>query len=289
MKKALIIQPGKMGDLILICPIAKHYYELGYEIHIPIFSNFKSFFDKIPYVKTIDFGIELDKIEYHNSTRMKMWEMGKTLQEQLDSQYQYDGFKKSIYLFENIYNLLQKEKYDLILDPCWGFAGHIQTEKSRNIIENCHKENKKWITAKYQMCDVSLEKRQDFSWQRDEQKEKKLLEFIKNFAIKKYGSEQYSIIHSYKSDKLPNFLVKNPINFSYINGYEIYDWIKVLENAETIVCVDSCLSHFVETQKSLYNIEKIYIGSEEKHWHYFMFNILKNNWKNYTDADIENE
>jgi hypothetical protein len=289
MKKAIIIQPGKMGDLLLITPIAKYYYENGYQVDIPVFSNFKNFFNRINYINCIDFDIELDKIEYHNSTRMKMWEMGKTLEQQLNSSYQYDGFKKSVLMFEKIYNLIEEKKYDLIIDPCWGFAGHRQTLESMNIINESYKKNQKWITTKYKLSKVPLEKRYDFVWERDENKEDNLLKFIKSYAYKKYGSEEYSVVHSYKSESLPNFSVKNPINFSYINGYEIYDWIKVLENAETIVCVDSCLSHFVETQASLYNIKKIYIGSEEKYWHYFMHNILKNNWTNYTNSDITNE
>ena len=65
MKKAIIIQPGKMGDLILMMPIAKFYNELGYKVDFPTFSNFKNFFANIDYVNHIDFNIKFNNnIEY---------------------------------------------------------------------------------------------------------------------------------------------------------------------------------------------------------------------------------
>ncbi len=41
-KKALFIQPGKLGDLVVTTPIAKAYHENGYEVHWPVFDNFKN-------------------------------------------------------------------------------------------------------------------------------------------------------------------------------------------------------------------------------------------------------
>ena len=74
-----------------------------------------------------------------------------------------------------------------------------------------------------------------------------MLEFITDYAKKKYGSDKYSIVHTYKGGRpLKEFEIENPINFSYIKGYEIYDWYETLLNAESIVCVDSCLANFVE-------------------------------------------
>lgn len=287
MKKVIIIQPGKMGDLILMMPIAKFYNELGYKVDFPTFSNFKNFFANIDYVNHIDFNIYLDETEYHNSTRMKMWDIGKSFEEQILNPFPLDGFSKSIQFFEKLYNYISINSYDIVLDPCWGFAGHIRQEKTNIVIDECIKNNKSWIEAKYNLCDVDLSERWKFSWTRQEEKENELLEFITNFSLKKYGSKEYSIIHSYKSDNLPSYDVINPINFTYVEGYEIYHWIKVLENSKNIVCIDSCLSHFVETQEMLRQIPKIYLGSEEKHWSPFMRNILKNNWINLSKAKID--
>lgn len=287
--KAIIIQPGKLGDIILLSPIAKFYHEKGYDVFFPTFSNFKTFFNNIDYINHIDFDISLDTIEYHNSSRMKMWDMNKSFEQQQNSIYQLDGFKKSISFFDKLYKHIEEEKYDLILDPCWGFAGHIDNTRTQQIINQSISQKKKWITTKYSICNVPIENRNDFVWNRNEDKEEELFQFIKSYSLKKYGDENYSIVHSYKSDRLPAYSVVNPINLSYIEGYEVYDWLKVLENAKTIACSDSSVCHFVESQKSLFDIPKIYLGSEEEHWSPFMFNILKNNWTNYTNSDITNE
>ena len=42
-----IIQPGKLGDLIICLPIAKYYYDKGYEVHWPIFYNFVSMMSEV--------------------------------------------------------------------------------------------------------------------------------------------------------------------------------------------------------------------------------------------------
>ena len=119
-------------------------------------------------------------------------------------------------------------------------------------------------------------------------KEAKLCDFLKNYALKKYGSPTYSIVHKYnKGVSLPEIEVPNPINFSYIKGYAIYDWTTALENAESITCVDSCLANFVEVVPSLQDIPKHYLGSEEPHFHAYMRNILKNNWTNHSGAEVQ--
>ena len=51
MKRLGILLPGKIGDIVICLPIAKYYYEQGYEIHWPVYDyiidNFK---DHIDYV-----------------------------------------------------------------------------------------------------------------------------------------------------------------------------------------------------------------------------------------------
>ena len=49
-----IIQPGKLGDLIICLPIAKYYHDQGYEVHWPVFSNFAPMMTEVvDYVKYI--------------------------------------------------------------------------------------------------------------------------------------------------------------------------------------------------------------------------------------------
>lgn len=49
-----IIQPGRLGDIIICLPIAKFYHDKGYTVIWPIFSNYyKMIQEVIPYVKFI--------------------------------------------------------------------------------------------------------------------------------------------------------------------------------------------------------------------------------------------
>jgi hypothetical protein len=54
MKRLGIILPGKIGDIIICLPIAKHYYDLGYEIFWPLYQeiidNFKEYIDYVNFL-----------------------------------------------------------------------------------------------------------------------------------------------------------------------------------------------------------------------------------------------
>lgn len=58
MKRKGIILPGKIGDIIICLPIAKHYYDMGFEIYWPIYNFYiKNFINYINYVKFIPIDI----------------------------------------------------------------------------------------------------------------------------------------------------------------------------------------------------------------------------------------
>lgn len=47
MKTIGILQPGKLGDIIICLPIAKHYTDLGYKVIWPIFDTFVSMLNEV--------------------------------------------------------------------------------------------------------------------------------------------------------------------------------------------------------------------------------------------------
>lgn len=281
-KKAVILQPGKLGDLIIITPIAKYYNSLGYDIYWPVFDNFISFVSRFGFIKPISFNISLDENLYFSKKRIDFWEAGKKSLEQItpSNKTVFDGVR----FFDIFYDKF-KEDNNKIIDPCFSFPGH-RNVKNNEMTVSYANNNKNWINLKYDLVNVPLKERWNFDFIRNEQKEQELLEFIRNYSKKKYGSDKYSIIHSYNSSKLPNFDVINPINFSYVKNYDILDWLLVLENSENIVCVDSSLANFVEVCPSLREKNKLYLGSEEPHFHKYMGNILLNNWTNLSSYDI---
>jgi hypothetical protein len=59
-KKLGIIQPGRVGDILLVAPIAKWYWDKGYHIVWPVNSQFFDVFRHIPYVEAVDIGASGD-------------------------------------------------------------------------------------------------------------------------------------------------------------------------------------------------------------------------------------
>jgi len=282
MKTCLIIQPGKLGDIIISAPIAKYYHDNGYNIVWPTFSNFKGIINRLPYVQHLDFGLGLEKkFYYSNKKRFQFWDSGKSYNE---LKFSNTSVQTSIEYFKNINRII--DSYDLVIDGCVGFPGSWTPEKQKKN-EEFSDSGRNWIDLRYHLSEVPLSERWNFSYQRNLKQEKKLLKFIQEYSTKKYGNKKYSIVHSYNmNNKSFKYEIENPIHFSYVSGFEITDWRMVLENSIKIVCADSSLANYVEVLPSLKNIEKIYLGSEELHFHDYMRNILKNNWINLTDTDI---
>lgn len=266
-KKAVILQPGKMGDMIICSPIANYYSKKGYSVEWFVYPEFKSFFERIDYVTPITSNVLKDNShEYFKSVKKRSTPFFSLKHKYfLETARKYCSFKG-------------KEKK--LLDICWGFSGS-NPDYSKKIKEYTE-SNRTWIQLRYDLAQVPIEERWNFQWTRDEAKEKELLEMIRQKSLSQYGSESFSIVHNYDNfkeseiQKLNN--VKNRINFEPISNFQIYDWIGVLESAENIVCVDSSLCNFVEVVPSLRDVKKYYLGTEENHYYNFMDNILKNNW-----------
>jgi len=282
MEKAIILQPGKLGDLIITLPIAHYYFRQGYEIFWPVFDNFIPFLSRFEWIKPISFNISIDNNLYYSKKRLAFWEEGK------NSLKEINPSNKIVFDTVDFFTIFYKnfdDKKIKVIDPCFSFPGHRNALNNQKTVEYTN-NGKNWIQLKYDLVQTPLKERWNFVFERNLKKENTLLDFIKDFSKKKYGSEEYSIVHTYESTILPKFDVKNPINFSYIKGYEILDWLTVLENARSIVCIDSSLANFVEVNKTLENVEKFYLGSEETHFHPYMRNILLNNWINLSKSDI---
>ena len=62
-KSCLIKQPGKVGDIICVLPIAKWYSDLGYDVSWQCPKQYHSLFDYVDYVKPIEAGLgRFDKV-----------------------------------------------------------------------------------------------------------------------------------------------------------------------------------------------------------------------------------
>lgn len=59
MKTATIIQPGRVGDIIICLPIAHYYHKMGYQVKWPVPKNYYSIFDNIEYVNPISLHCDI--------------------------------------------------------------------------------------------------------------------------------------------------------------------------------------------------------------------------------------
>jgi hypothetical protein len=272
MKKVIFIQPAKLGDLIILTPAAKYYSENGYSVEWLVYDNFLSYFRAIDYVKPISFNCSLEPNGYYSNYK-KRYSMAEKVE--IDTSIQY--FKKA-----REYAISQKA--DLILDIAWGFAGCKQ--ENLNLIPLYSSNNKNWIEMKYNLSNVPLKERWNFVWKRDEEKEDKLLSIVRNFSLKTHGTDKFNIVHNYGKNNVHSLNLQNKIDLVPIPGFEIYDWYKVLLEAQSITCIDSALCNFVEVLPDLKEKTKYYLGSEESHYHSFMRNILFNNWLDHNKQSI---
>jgi hypothetical protein len=137
--------------------------------------------------------------------------------------------------------------YDFIIDLSFGFGG--PPEKWWQ--ETIHTWDS-FVTAKYYLADVPLEEKWNLHWNRDKQKEDSLYNLV-------VGEEKYIVVHdSGSSGSFPISIDSklDVIVFSPIENYTVFDWYKVLMNAEEIHCVDSLLLNFVDS--CIYGPKKIF-------------------------------
>lgn len=52
-KSILMIQPGAFGDIIVCAPIAKWYYDAGFDIYWPTVAKFQNLVNELPYVNHV--------------------------------------------------------------------------------------------------------------------------------------------------------------------------------------------------------------------------------------------
>ena len=51
-----IVQPGRIGDIVIVLPIAKWYHDLGYKVVWPVISEYMTMFNYVNYVLPVDIG-----------------------------------------------------------------------------------------------------------------------------------------------------------------------------------------------------------------------------------------
>lgn len=238
MKKLGIIQSRGLGDIVIALPIAHYYHTRGYEIHWPISSEFLSHVEQ-----------HVPWVHWHR--------------------VQTDG---GSFFYDQPLRILEQQNCDEILPLYQALTGHKFHE------ELCFQHTKfdqyKYIRAavpflnKWRLSDCIT---------RDHAAEETLYNSLNI-------TKPYAAIHLEGSDHLAKFDYSSiPNNWSTITitsdkTTSIFNWLTVLERADSIVCVDSCIANLVDQMNMTndkYFIPRSHIGLtpvQGQDWTWVKFN-----------------
>jgi len=143
---------------------------------------------------------------------------------------------------------------DRTIDLSFGFGG---------LPEKWWQANKQnfdsFVTAKYFLAGVPVQERWNLQYNRNRQKENELYQMVvgsrKDYTLVQEETHTGRYINIRQPDK---------IKVRQIDGYTIFDWYKVIENATEIHCIDSVLSNLIEGVAEFKEKNKIiYLHSRE--------------------------
>jgi hypothetical protein len=237
-KKSLgIIQSRGLGDIVIALPIAHYYHQQGYEIHWPICSEF------VPHVIK-----HVPWVHWHPVIT-----------------------DTGSFFYDQPMRILQDLNCDEILPLYQALTGH-------KFHEELYFQHTKFDQYKYIAAGVPFINKWQLSQciTRDYAAETALYDQL-------VTNPQYAVIHLEGSDHKAQFdYATIPDDWQTIEITEgltpsIFNWLKILESAECIVCVDSCIANLVDQmnlQNDKYFIARSHIGLTPvlgQHWHWVKF------------------
>ncbi len=208
-----IIQPGRLGDLIITLPIAYQYHKQGFDIVWPVASEYIDLFRNVSFFK--------DMIIYNLGSINA--NTGKVIK----------NFALSHIPMHSSAIDLAIGFGDIVLDRKWK-----DSQMSFDVWKYNHAAKMSY-SAKYDLPNFII---------RDKDQERGLMAYLR---IKK--GEKYIITHSNGShgrnidfNRITDFNGCRTIEISQVEGYNVFDWLGILEGAYQIFCVDSSISNLVD-------------------------------------------
>ncbi len=212
-KNMTIIQPGRLGDIILTLPIAYHYYLQGLNIIWPVCSEYIDTFRNVDFLSNM-FIYNIGSIKHQGSILKK------------HAKTHISGYGHSIDLAIGF--------GDVELDRKWKETGLSFDIWKYYIVKLEHQ-------YKYTLSEFIV---------RNSDREMELAE-KKKINCK----DDYIVIHEDGSHGR-HFDFSRTIGYNHIGSkiikidkeenYNIFDWLKILEGAKAIYCVDSCITNLVD-------------------------------------------
>jgi hypothetical protein len=203
-----LIQSRGMGDVIISLPIAHYYYKEGWEIHWPICQEFlPNLITHIPWINWIPMPTD----------------------------------NKGQFFYDKPMQLLTELNCDLIIPLYQALTSHPEFSQEpyfQHVPFDRYKYNRAGVPFlnKWQLKDCIT---------RDLNKEQELYQ-------KLVTQEQYVVVHLKGWDHRADFDTSiipgdwQQIEITELPDYSIFDWIMVLEKAQSIIAVDSSVANLVD-------------------------------------------
>lgn len=186
-KRMLLVQPGKVGDILICLPIAKWYADKGYAVEWECPVQYHSLFNYVDYCTPV---------------------------------------------------IKRSGVYDYECDLSFGINTNSKTHanwiKRRSTLNS-------FVTLKYELAGVPIDKLRELKYTRNEAREKELYDLV----VK--TNDNYALVH--RSSDYGNGIDvhhNNVVLFQSYGDYSIFDWRLLIERASEIHCIDSSLANFVD-------------------------------------------
>lgn len=219
-----IIQSRGLGDLVIAIPIAGYYYKLGWDVYWPIDQQFLPHVEHhVPWIHWIPIPVD----------------------------------PQGRYFYDVPMERLKNFKCDEIIPLYQHLTGHPFSEEK-------YFQYTGFDQYKYIRADVPFLDKWNLSEYitRDKPAEDDLYD-------KLVSNPNYAVLHLEGSNHTAEFdhtMIPEDWSTIYIKpGYtpSIFNWLKIIEGAQSVICVDSCIANMIDQMKidnDLYFIQRSHIG-----------------------------
>jgi len=202
------IQPGGIGDIIISLPIAKYYFDKGYEVYFPIDKKYiNSFVDAAPYINFLTL---------ESTTTVE------------------DAIHTPVKLLKD----LNCQVFNLI--------SHISTNPE--LVSNSElAKYLKFDQYKFAVAHVPFGLKWNLDIHRDYKRELDLYKKLVPLDITEYSVVQLHASQAeIKLNQISNLLTtKHIIEINTLTN-NIFDWLTIIERAKELILLESCFSNLVD-------------------------------------------
>lgn len=205
-KKACILLPGKIGDIIITLPIAYKIHQEGYEVHWPLWPDIYTHFNKghFPYVKFHD-------ICKDNTCNQRI--------KQACVQYGWE-----------------------LLDLSFTNTSSWDNENTKRYLEQ---DTMSFDQFRYYLANVDFEEKWNLKIERQYDREEKLWDKIspqEKYIFYEYSSSDYC---AKNVDPRATRKIRSVYPYRELTDC-VFDYLKIIENAEELILVESCFTNLID-------------------------------------------